>query len=119
MNKNNIFIGFDSKEPIASDICEYSLKKNSKGFLNINHLKLDDLKKKGIYKRDHDKLSSTEFTFSRFLVPYLQKYNGWALFCDSDFIFLEDINDLFLTADNKYAVMCVQHDYNPDDQKKN
>ena len=118
MNKNNIFIGFDSKEPIASDICEYSLKKNSKGFLNINHLKLDDLKKKGIYKRDHDKLSSTEFTFSRFLVPYLQKYNGWALFCDSDFIFLEDINDLFLTADNKYAVMCVQHDYNPDVQKK-
>ena len=32
MNKNNIFIGFDSKEPIASDICEYSLKKIQKVF---------------------------------------------------------------------------------------
>ena len=38
MNKNNIYIGFDSKEPIASAVCEYSLKKNSKGYLNVNHL---------------------------------------------------------------------------------
>ncbi len=118
MDKNNIYIGFDSKEPIASEVCEYSLKKNSKGYLNVNHLRLDVLKKKGIYKRDHDKLSSTEFTFSRFLVPYLQEYNGWALFCDSDFIFVEGIEHLFSIAENKYAVMCVQHDYNPDDQKK-
>ena len=66
MNKINIYIGFDSKEPIASEVCEYSLKKNSKGYLNVNHLRLDVLRKKGIYKRDHDKLSSTEFTFSRF-----------------------------------------------------
>ena len=86
--------------------------------MNVNHLRLDVLKKKGIYKRDHDKLSSTEFTFSRFLVPYLQEYNGWALFCDSDFIFVEGIEHLFSIAENKYAVMCVQHDYNPDDQKK-
>ena len=119
MIKRNIFIGFDSKESIASDICEFSLKKNSNNLLNINHLKLTDLKKKGIYKRDHDKLSSTEFTFSRFLVPYLQNYEGWALFCDSDFLFLNDVDKLFSLANDKYAVMCVQHDYNPTLQKKN
>ena len=50
MNKNNIYIGFDSKEPIASEVCEYSLKKNSKGYLYVNHLRLDVLRKKGIYK---------------------------------------------------------------------
>ena len=61
---------------------------------------------------------STEFTFSRFLVPYLQNYRGWAIFCDSDFIFLNDIDELFSLADSKYAVMCVQHEYNLNVQKK-
>mgnify|MGYP001174994405 FL=1 len=118
MDKKNIYIGFDSKEVIASEICEFSIKKNSKESFNINHLKLLDLKNKGLYSRDHDKLSSTEFTFSRFLVPYLQNYRGWAIFCDSDFIFLNDIDELFSLADSKYAVMCVQHEYNPNVQKK-
>lgn len=118
MDKKNIYIGFDSKEVIASEICEFSIKKNSKKSFIINHLKLLDLKNKGLYSRDHDVLSSTEFTFSRFLVPYLQNYRGWAIFCDSDFIFLNDIDELFSLADSKYAVMCVQHEYNPNVQKK-
>ena len=96
MNKNNIYIGFDSKEPIASEVCEYSFKKKFKRIFECKSFKIRCFEKKGIYKRDHDKLSSTEFTFSRFLVPYLQKYNGWALFCDSDFIFVKASNIYFL-----------------------
>ena len=119
MNKKDIYIGFDSKEAIASEICEFSIKKNSKKSFSINHLKLLDLKNKGFYSRDHDKLSSTEFTFTRFLVPYLQNYKDWAVFCDSDFIFLNDIDELFSMADEKYAVMCVHHEYSPDVKKKN
>ena len=118
MNKKDIYIGFDSKEAIASEICEFSIKKNSKKSFSINHLKLLDLKNKGFYSRDHDKLSSTEFTFTRFLVPYLQNYKDWAVFCDSDFIFLNDIDELFSMADEKYAVMCVHHEYSPDVKKK-
>ena len=30
MDKKNIYIGFDSKEVIASEICEFSIKKNSR-----------------------------------------------------------------------------------------
>ena len=85
-DSNNVFIGFDSKEEIASLICEYSIKKHSKSKIKINHLKLQELRKKGLYKRNHDNLSSTEFTFSRFLVPFLMNYEGWAVFCDSDFL---------------------------------
>ena len=46
-NLNNVFIGFDSKEEIASIICEYSIKKYSKNKIKINHLKLEELRKKG------------------------------------------------------------------------
>jgi len=63
-------------------------------------------------------LKSRGFTFSRYLVPELNKYEGWALFCDCDLLFLEDVNNLFELADDKYAVMCVQHDYTPKEGTK-
>ena len=47
------------------------------------------------------------------LVPELTNFSGWALFCDSDIIFLDDVKELFDQADDKYAVMCVKHDYAP------
>lgn len=108
-----IYIGFDSREAIASKICEFSLKKNSNKKLNIEHIKIDEMREKKIYKREDDKLGSTEFTFTRFLVPYLENYNGWALFCDSDFLWLSDVNELFSLCDERYAIMCVHHDYKP------
>tara|TARA_B100000575_G_C22954832_1_gene552035 strand:- start:117 stop:806 length:690 start_codon:yes stop_codon:yes gene_type:complete len=118
MKDRKIYIGYDSKEPIASEICEFSLNKNSSKPIKINHIKLNEVKNKNIYWRETDKLGSTEFTFTRFLVPFLQNYNGWALFCDSDFLWLEDVNELFSIADNKYAIMCVHHDYKPKNTKK-
>ncbi len=104
-----IYIGYDSKHPIASKVCEYSLRKHSKD-LDIELLKLSDLEQ--LYWREY-KDQSTEFTYTRFLVPYLQDYNGWALFCDDDFLFLKDVTKIFKYADDKYAVMCCQHDYTP------
>ncbi len=104
-----IYIGYDSKHPIASKVCEYSLRKHSKD-LDIELLKLSDLEQ--LYWREY-KDQSTEFTYTRFLVPYLQDYNGWALFCDDDFLFLKDVKKNFKYADDKYAVMCCQHDYTP------
>ena len=57
--------------------------------------------------RELDKLASTEFTFTRFLIPALTNYKGWALFCDSDVVFLNDVKELFDQADDKYAVTTV------------
>lgn len=55
---------------------------------------------------------STKFTYSRFAVPYL--YDGWVIFCDCDFIFLDDIKSLFNLKDDRYAVMVCKHpDYIP------
>ena len=111
---NKIYIGYDSRHPIASKVCEYSLRKHSKD-LDIELLKLSDLEQ--LYWREY-KDQSTEFTYTRFLVPYLQDYNGWALFCDDDFLFLKVVKKIFKLADDKYAVMCCQHEYYPDTNVK-
>lgn len=114
----NIYVGYDSREKIASDVCEFSLKKNSSIKINIKLLKKKNLENKKLLYRQDDTLSSTEFTFSRFLVPYLNNYKGWAIFCDCDFLWLNDIKNLLDQRNNKFAVMCVQHDYKPKSKVK-
>lgn len=52
---------------------------------------------------------STEFSHTRFLVPKLMDYKGWALFMDSDMIFLTDIAKLLPYLDDSKAVMVVKH----------
>jgi len=108
----NVYIGFDSREDIAYQVSKFSILDKSQN-INVSPLKLTDLKNRGLYTREEDKLGSTEFTFSRFLVPALNDYKGWALFCDCDIVFLEDVNQLFDLCDDQFAVMCVQHDYTP------
>lgn len=117
MDNFNIYIGYDTREDIAYQVSKFSILQRSNN-VSVIPLKLDELKEKGFYWRGEDKLGSTEFTFSRFLVPELNDYKGWALFCDCDIIFLEDINNLFNLKDDKYAVMCVQHDYKPKEETK-
>lgn len=112
-----IYIGYDSREDLAYQVTSYSIKSKSPG-ANIHPLKLKELRQKNLYTREEDKLGSTEFTFSRFLVPTLNDFKGWALFCDCDILFLNPIEELFAKADEKFAVMCVQHDYKPTSETK-
>ena len=118
MNNLNIYVGYDSKEDIAYRVCKYSILKRSKSNIKITSLKLYELVAKNLYKRDIDPLASTEFTYSRFLVPFLNNYNGWAIFCDCDFIFFEDISNILIDIDKSKAVYCVQHDYTPKEKHK-
>jgi lipopolysaccharide biosynthesis glycosyltransferase len=115
---NTIYIGYDSREVQAYNACVNSINVNSSKSREIYPLNIKTLRDQNIYKRDKDPFSSTEFTFTRFLVPYLANYKGWALFCDCDFIFLRDVEELFSVIDNKYAVMCVKHDYTPENTSK-
>ena len=118
VKKINIFVGYDSKEDIAYRVCKHSLMSRSSVDININSLKLYELISKKFYFRNIDPLASTEFTYSRFLVPFLMNYNGWALFCDCDFLFLEDIKKIFNDIDETKAVYCVKHDYTPSERHK-
>ena len=91
---SKFFIGYDSKEDIAYRVCKFSILKNTKSKISINSLKLYELISKGMYTRLVDPLASTELTYSRFLVPALMNFKGWAVFCDCDFLFFEDVAKL-------------------------
>ena len=108
-----IFVGWDSREDIAFQACKQSLVDTASIDIDVVPLKQRLLKREGLYWRKSDKLASTEFTFTRFLVPELTNFTGWALFIDCDFIALDDVKKLFDQADDKYAIMCAQHDYTP------
>ena len=120
MNIENptFFIGYDSKEDIAYRVCKQSLLKKSSIKVNVLALKLHELVVKNFYKRSIDPLASTEFTYSRFLVPSLMNFKGWAVFCDCDFLFLDDVAKLFEGLSNDKAIYCVQHDYKPKEKHK-
>ena len=107
-----VFVGWDSREDIAYQVCKHSILSKQPD-AEVIPLKQNELREQGLYWRDVDKLASTEFTFTRFLIPELAHYQGWALFMDCDMILTTDIKELFDQADDKYAVMCVQHDYTP------
>ena len=110
---NKVYVGYDSKQPDAYYACIKSLQSNTKSPLEYYALIQSQLRESGDYTRPVDPLSSTEFSFTRFLIPHLCNYKGWVLFCDSDFIFLEDVNELFGLVDERYAVMVCKHNYNP------
>lgn len=104
-----IFIGWDSRMAEVSDVLVHSLEKHSSKPLSIAHLKLSELP----LKRKFDPLASTEFTYSRFLVPFLCGYQGIALFMDNDMLCLSDINEVLDLDMRDYALRVVKHDYKP------
>ena len=107
-----VFVGYDTREDIAYQVCKHSII-SKQPQADVRPLKQQELRDTGWYNRPLDKLASTEFTFTRFLVPELSNFNGWALFMDCDMILTTDIKELFDQVDDQYAVMCVQHDYTP------
>ena len=109
----NIYIGFDSSnygQELAYKVCKKSiLKYNNK--VNIIPLIKKDLEEKKIFNRKNND-GSTEFTYTRFLVPYLNNYKGCAIFCDSDFLWNCDILEVLKYTNEEKAISCVQHKYN-------
>ncbi len=113
MTNFRVYIGWDSREDIAYQVARSSLLKHATIPVEVHPIKLHELAEQGLYTRDIDPLASTEFTYSRFLVPHLAGFDGWAIFVDCDFLFFGDVADLRPYMDPALAVLCVQHDYTP------
>jgi len=114
--KLKVFIGFDRREPLAYEVAKYTLLKRTEKPENIEvyPVKQHYMRELGIYSRKKDKQGSTEFTLTRFWVPYLSGYDGWALFTDCDFIFMGDILRIFdYTKDESLPVYVCKHEYTP------
>lgn len=127
---SSVFVGFDHRYPLPYAVTVRSILKHTASKPNIQPLLLPHLQGMGLYDRPmyqegnqlHDEISgapmATEFAISRFLIPYLTGYRGWSLFCDSDFLFRDDVKKLFAQADPRYAVMVVHHEYEPSESEK-
>lgn len=118
MDPLRIYIGWDSREDIAYQVARQSLLRHASVPVEIHPLRLPELVEQGLYTRDIDPLATTEFTYSRFLVPHLAGFQGWAVFVDCDFLFFGDVAELTQYMAPEYAVLCVQHDYRPKETTK-
>lgn len=110
---NRIFIGYDSTIDIDTRVLQYSLEKHSSQRLDTRFLVLKDIVREHGFNRPHDPLASTEFTYTRFLVPYLCGYQGIALFMDSDMLCFADIMELLSLDMSHCWLRVVKHEYNP------
>lgn len=116
---NRIFIGWDSRFTAPAKVLEHSLRKHSSIPLDIRFLEYEHLRRCHGFNRVHDPLASTEFTYSRFLVPWLCDYDGVALFMDNDMLAFDDVAELFHSnpADG-WALRVVKHDHQVVDGSK-
>ena len=101
----NIYVGYDSRHGDFTDTSIKIMKQSiMRGFgggdvhgamsewdIDIKPL---DVSKIPEYTREYAN-QSTEFTYSRFLIPYLENYEGFSIFVDNDFIFQKSILPLF------------------------
>jgi hypothetical protein len=117
-NVLKIFIGYDPVESVAWHTMTHSILSRCSAPVAIVPVNIANLK--GIYTRERDPKQSNEFSFTRFLVPYLSGFNGFAAFFDCDMLLRTDVAKLFELAakDPSKAVHVVQHDYEPRDDVK-
>ena len=111
-----VFIGYDAREAVAFSVLAYSIQARASEPVMIAPLMLSQLK--AVLTRERHPLQSTDFSFSRFLVPYLSDYAGWSVFMDCDMLMLDDIAALYRLRDERYAVMVVKHDHVPKETVK-
>jgi hypothetical protein len=111
-----VFIGFDPREAVAFSVLSYSVHRRASQAVSITPLMLSQLG--GVYRRDKHPLQSTEFSFSRFLTPFLSGFTGWSVFMDCDMLMLDDIARLWALRDDRYAAMVVKHEHVPRETRK-
>ena len=109
-----LYVGFDPKEAIAYHVFIQSVIKNSSAPIQITPLALSLLDE---FKETHNDRSN-DFIYSRFLTPYLNNFEGWAIFADGDMICNADIKELINLADPDKAVSVVKHNYKTKFKKK-
>ena len=106
-----VYIGYDHVESVAFHTLVHTIHSKSSKPVRIVPLNINSLKE--VFTRERDPKQSNDFSFTRFLVPYLNNYNGYAIFMDCDMILRTDIYKIFDQLKNQEdkAVYVVKHDY--------
>jgi len=109
-----IVVGFDQREAIAYHTFTQSIIEKSSVPVRFIPLAVNTLKN---YKETHIDRSN-DFIYSRFLTPYLNNYQGWAIFADGDMICQADIKELWDLRDPNNAILVVKHEYQTKQKEK-
>jgi len=114
----NVYIGYDPNESVAFYTLAHSILRRASIPVAIAPLMRTQLQ--GVYTRARGPTESTEFSLTRFLVPYLSGYAGWSLFMDCDMLCRADIGELAAQIDRQpdKAVLVCKHEYVPRTERK-
>ncbi|WP_145209036.1 hypothetical protein [Planctomycetes bacterium TBK1r] len=137
---DTIYIGYDPREHVAVRVLMESIERHASRPINVVTLNVMGLRRSGLYRRtphvdstcwgnppSKDMVDafdgrpfSTDFSFTRFLVPFLNQLEGFAVFMDCDMYFRKDpclLFDEFAKQDGP-AIHCVQHQYDGGGQER-
>ena len=117
----NIYIGYDSRHKEIAELNAWTMLKGIEhGFGGgdvhgtmknwIPEIKFLDISKIPEYTREYAE-QSTEFTYSRFLIPHLEDYKGFSIFLDDDILFQKSILPMFYFLNPDDAVACIKYDF--------
>ncbi len=107
-----IFIGYDPKETVAWHVMAHSIY--SRSSVPVALIPLNRRNLGGIYRREPDARQSNEFSYTRFLTPYLSGFEGTAVYFDCDMLMRVDISKLLEESRiEDHAIAVVKHDYTP------
>ena len=102
-----VIVGYDPREAVAYHTCVNSIIRNASKPVAIIPVALNLFRD---YEETHTD-GSNHFIYTRFLVPHLMDYEGWAIFIDGDMIVRGDIAELWELRNSYMDVMVVKHDY--------
>lgn len=104
-----IYYGFDPREEVGAHTFVSSVLHLATSPVSFCPLHLP------LFKSFYDagqRDGTNAFIYTRFLIPFLQQFRGWAIFADgSDMVVQADIAELWALRDYYKAVQVVQHDY--------
>jgi lipopolysaccharide biosynthesis glycosyltransferase len=102
-----VFVGYDPRATIAYHVCVNSIIRHATHPVAIIPLALNLLHD---YHETHTD-GSNKFIYTRFLVPHLMEYTGWAIYIDGDMVLRDDITKLWDLRRDNADVLVVKHDY--------
>lgn len=102
-----LFVGWDAENALAPAVFASSVQRRASEPVSVTLLALKQLRG---FRRPREEAQSTEFAFTRFLVPWLCGYKGWAIYADGDMVCRADIAELWKMRDKRYAVRVVKRE---------
>jgi hypothetical protein len=91
-----VFLGFDPRQPVSYNVAQFSILRRAHRPVWLCPLIAEQL--------DFQRPGLTPFTWTRFLVPWLCNFQGWAVFMDADVIVVDDIYNIMNGVDQNKAV---------------